>query len=141
MAKQEINSNLSAVLLTVGLMITAVSVNAEHNGFILKHADSDKYQWRQVADDFSLSEYREIYRHNKRVIRSTVRLYSESAAQSIGLPEKARQLIGVATGAASSLLTNHDIRFRLNNEKTFALEVRDPAKNNRALYLNYKLKW
>lgn len=88
-----------------------------------------------------MSEYREIYRHNIRVLRSAVRSYSEGVAESIGLPEKARRLTGVAAGVATNLLTNHDIKIRLNTQKTFALEVRDPAKNDRALLLNYKLKW
>jgi len=135
-------SNLSTVILAAGLMAAAsVTATAENSGSNPEHLDSDKFQWREVTDDVSVSEYRETYRHNQRVLRSTVRLYSESVADSIGLPKKARQFTGVAAGVAASLVSNSDLKFRLNDKKTFALEVRDPNDNDRALFLNYKLEW
>ena len=135
-------SSLSTVIIAAGLMTAATaSVHADSKGSGSNHPDPAKLQWRQVADDVSASEYRKTYRHNKRVLRSAVRLYSESAAESMGLSKKARQLAGAAAGVATSLLTNHDLRFRLNDKKTFVFEVRDPADNDRALFLNYKLKW
>ena len=106
------------------------------------HAEGrDKVQWSPLADDVSLSEYRNTCRHNQRVLRSAVRSYSRSAAQSMGLPKKATQFAEVTAGIATSLLTNQDLKFRLNDKKTFALEVKDPSDNDRALFLNYKLKW
>ncbi|GMQ87386.1 MAG: hypothetical protein BMS9Abin08_0587 [Gammaproteobacteria bacterium] len=141
-AKQEMKSSLPTVILAAGLMTVAiVSAYAESSGSSSKRSDSDKFQWRQVTDDVSVSEYRETYRHNKRVLRSTVRSYSEGAAESLGLPKRASQLAGGAAGVAASLLTNHDLKFRLNDKKTFAFEVRDPVDNDRALFLNYQLKW
>ncbi len=69
------------------------------------------------------------------------RLYFEGVTESMRLPKKARQLAGRAAGAAASLLTNHDLGFRLNDKKTFAFEVRDPADNGRTIFLSYRLKW
>lgn len=136
------NGSFSAAVLIAGLIqITTASVSAELNSSISNQVGSEDFRWLQVTDDISMSEYREMYRHNIRVLRSAVRSYSEGVAESIGLPEKARRLTGVAASVATNLLTNHDIKFRLNTKRTFALEFRDPAKNDRALYLNYKLKW
>lgn len=134
--------SLSILVMAAGLMAIAIaSVHAESKGSGSNRLDPDRLQWRQISDDVSASEYRKTYRHNKRVLRSALKLYSESAAESMGLPETARQLVGGATGVAANLLTNHDVRFGLNDKKTFAFEVRDPADNDRALFLNYKLKW
>jgi hypothetical protein len=128
--------------MAAGLMTVATaSAHAESKGAGSNRPDPAKLQWRQVADDVSASEYRKTYRHNKRVLRSALRLYSEGAAESMGLPKTAQQLAGGAAGVAASLLTNHDLRIRLNDKKTFAFEVRDPVDNDRALFLNYELKW
>lgn len=134
--------NLSTVILAAGVMAVATaSAHAESSGFGSNQTNTDKFQWREVAGEFSPSEYRTTYRHNMRVIRSTVVSYSKDAMKSMGMPESARKLVGGAAGAAASLLTNRDLKFRLNDKKTFALEVQDPIDNNRALFLNYKLKW
>jgi len=123
------------------MTVATVSVHAEGRDSASKYSESDKFQWRQVADGVSINEYRKTYRHNQRVLRAAVRSYSRSAAASMGLPEKATQLAEVTAGVATSLLTNQDLKFRLNDKKTFALEIKDPADNDRALFLNYKLKW
>lgn len=142
MVKQEMKNSLSKVILAAGLVtVAAGSAHAENRGDGSNHPGSGKLQWRQVADNVSASEYRKTYRHNKRVLRSAVRFYSESAAESMGLPEKATRLVGGAAGVAASLVTNHDVKLRLNDKKTFMFEVRDPVDNDRALFLNYRLKW
>lgn len=123
------------------MTVATVSVHAEGRDSASKYSASDKFQWRQIADDVSINEYRKTYRHNQRVLRSAVRSYSRSAAASLGLPEKATQLAEVTAGLATSLLTNQDLKFRLNDKKTFAIEIKDPADNDRTLFLNYKLKW
>ena len=87
------NNSLSIAIVAAGLMMGAtVTTYAENSSSNPEHSDSDKFQWRPVADDVSVSEYRKTWRHNQRVLRSTMRLYSESAAESMGLPKKARQL-------------------------------------------------
>jgi len=133
-------SSLSTVIITAGLMMVATaSVHAESKGSGSDHPY--KLQSRQIAAGVSASEYRKTYPHNKRDLRSALRLYSENAAESMGLPKKAGQLAGGAAGVAASLLTNDGVRFGLNDKKTFSFEVRDPVDNDRALYLSYKLKW
>jgi len=121
------------------MMIATASVHAESKG-----SGSNlpyKLQSRQVAEDVSASEYRKTDPHNKRDLRSALRLYSKNVAESMGLPKKAGQLVGGAAGVAASLLTNHGVKFRLNDKKSFSFEVRDPVDNDRALYVSYKLKW
>ena len=136
------NSSLSIAIVAAGLMMGAtVTTYAENSVSNPEHSDSGKLQWQSIADDVSVSEYRKACRQNKRVLRSTVRSYSESAAESMGLSRKAGQFTGVAAGVAASLISNSDLKFRLNDKKTFAFEVRDPADNDRALFLNYKLRW
>jgi hypothetical protein len=140
MAKKKMKSSLSTVIITAGLMMLATaSVHAESKGSGSNHPY--KLQSRQVAEDVSASEYRKTYPHNKRDLRSALRLYSKNVAESMGLPKKAGQLAGGAAGVAASLLTNHGVNFRLNDKKSFSFEVRDPVDNDRALYLSYKLKW
>jgi hypothetical protein len=140
MAKKKMKSSLSTVIITAGLMMFAtVSVHAESKGSGSNHPY--KLQSRQVAEDVSAGKYRKTYPHNKRDLRSALRLYSENAAASMGLPKKAGQLAGGAAGVAASLLTNHGVNFGLNDKHTFSFEVRDPVDNDRVLYLSYKLKW
>ncbi len=121
------------------MMFATVSVHAESKGSGSNHPY--KLQSRQVAEDVSAGKYRKTYPHNKRDLRSALRLYSENAAASMGLPKKAGQLAGGAAGVAASLLTNHGVNFGLNDKHTFSFEVRDPVDNDRVLYLSYKLKW
>ena len=50
-------SSLSTVIKAAVLMMVATaSVHAESKGSGSNHPDSDKLQWRQVADDVSASE-------------------------------------------------------------------------------------
>jgi hypothetical protein len=135
-------SSLStAIMAAVLMMLATASVHAESKGSGSNHQDPGKSQWRQVADDVSASEYRKTYRHSKRDLRSALSPYSDSAAESMGLPKQAGRLAGGAAGVVASLLTNHGVKIGLNDNNTFAFEVRDPADNDRAMFLSYKLKW
>lgn len=129
------------IVLTTFLSCSCAAVVADDGVPGAGHENSDKYQWRQLDGEFTVNEYRKTYKHNKRMLRSAVKLYSESAAESMGMPRMAGKMVGGAAGMAASVLTNHDVRLGLTESKNFAVQITDPAENDRALFLNYRIKW
>lgn len=92
--------------------------------------------FHSVDRQVSSQEYKELYRHNQKYVRDTLRSYSEQALVSIGIPEKTVNYMGAALG----LVTN-GAKLDLNESRTLAIELKDVGTQERALYFGVNLDW
>ena len=72
----------------------------------------------------------------RRLARQTLTFYSKRTLTSIGVPEAGVEFMGVAVGLAMI-----DAKFHLNTSRTVALELKDVADKDRALFLGIKMDW
>ena len=116
-------------------LCTALSVaNGESRDFEGKPA---RHDWQTVNGDMSPGEYRNSYRHNRRIVRDFVESYSESALTSIGMPKSGIKLMGAAAGLAAG----QDAKLYLNKSKLMAIELKDATEDDRAVFFGIKLDW
>lgn len=119
------------------LLLTACSaVGAEYAGASGPDREFERRPWRKVDANMSPDEYRDRYRENQRLARETLTFYSKRTLTSIGVPEAGVEFMGVAVGLAMN-----DAKFHLNTSRTVALELKDVADKDRALFLGIKMDW
>jgi hypothetical protein len=130
---------VSACLLTTGLTAHAGDSNISLLDLGVKSNESG-YQpqsFHRVETNLSPREYKELYNHNQKVVRDTLRSYSNNVLKKIGIPEEGGHLMGAALG----LVVNDRLGLDLNKSKTLALELEDVDKADRSLYFRIKLGW
>ncbi len=93
-------------------------------------------EWAIVAPDMSPPELRQATLHNQHLLGDTLRTYSENAFTSIGFSKKNIDFMGAAIGLAV-----RDARFHLDDSKLLALELKDVAKDERALFFGINIDW
>ena len=123
-------------MLTAFFLVTSTAVWARDASTFHPERAVEKHHWRNVDTTMSADEYETAYRHNQRMVRDTLKSYSKEALASFGVPEAGVELMGAAVGMAV-----RDARFHLNESKTLALELKDVADDNRALFLGIKMDW
>ena len=125
-------------LITSALLLTACCwVFAADRGSQTSGDKSDRHEWQVVNGDMSSSEYRNAYRHNRRIVRDYFESYAESTLTSIGLPKSGVQYLSAAAGLAAG----QDARFHLYDSKIIALEIKDTTEDDRAVYFGIKIDW
>jgi len=82
-------------------------------------------------------EYEAAASHNQKIVRNTLRSYSNDALKMIGIPEQGVNLIG----AAAAGLATRGARLNLNRSKTLTLEFKDVDDSERTLYFGVNLDW
>ena len=130
---------VSACLLTTGLTAHAGDSNISLLDLGVKSNESG-YQpqsFHRVETNLSPREYKELYNHNQKVVRDTLRSYSNNVLKKIGIPEEGGHLMGAALG----LVVNDRLGLDLNKSKTLALELNDVGNSERAIYLRVNLDW
>jgi hypothetical protein len=84
----------------------------------------------------SLQENEKIFRHNQHYLRDALKSYSKQTLRSIGLSDETVDLIGATLGLATK-----GAKLNLNESKTLAIDFKDVATHDRALYFGYSLDW
>lgn len=103
----------------------------------LAFADQPRLKWHSVDADMGAEEYRQVYRENQDQLRNFVEDYSEASLVSLGVPKRGVNLIGAVAGAA----VTQEATFYLNDGKSWAIDIRDAAEDDRAVYFGLKLDW
>jgi len=103
----------------------------------------DSFQWgfRQpqlqgVDTNVPLDEYEAASRHNRKVVRNSLRTFARDSLELMGIPEQGVNVIGAAVGLATS-----GAKLDLNRSKTLKLELRDLNDSARTLYFGVNLDW
>jgi hypothetical protein len=99
--------------------------------------DTQPFELQAVGAEMTVDEYRQASRNNQKQIRHFVTSYSESTLLSLGLPNKGIHLMGAVVGAAAT----QNATLYLNDEKSFAIDIKDAAQDDRAIYFGFKLDW
>lgn len=85
----------------------------------------------------TVDQYRQASHSNQQQIRHFVESYSENTLLSLGVPKTGINLIGAVAGAA----VTQNATVYLNDQKSFAIDIKDAAQDDRAIYFGYKLSW
>ena len=99
--------------------------------------DIQRFQLQAVGAEMTVDEYRQASRNNQQQIRNFVTSYSESTLLSLGIPKKGVHMMGAVVGAAAT----QNATLYLNDEKSFAIDIKDAAQDDRAIYFGFKLDW
>ena len=119
-------------LLTGSLCLSAGELNLSLTG-----NDDERVRWDAAELDMSTQEYKKASRRNVRLVRDFVRSYSADALSAVGVPDR-----GVAVlGTAASFAVTREAGVYLNQEKSFALKLRDATDSDRMLFLGFEKSW
>lgn len=129
MIRTKILSGIKNVLL--GTLLVAGGITAG------QAQDSQSIELLSVDADMTVGEYRQACRDNQRQIRQFVESYSENTLLSLGLPKRGVHMMGALAGAAAT----QNATLYLNDEKSFAIDIKDAAQDDRAIYFGFKLDW
>ena len=89
-----------------------------------------------IDDNSSLQDNEKTYHRNQRYLRETLKSYSKQTFRSFGLSDQTADLMGATLGLAAK-----GAKLNLNESKTFAIELKDVATHDPALYFGYNLAW
>ncbi len=92
---------------------------------------------QNVGANMSVDEYRQACHDNQKQVRNFVESYSESTLLSLGVPKAGVNMLGAVAGAA----VTQNATLYLNDRKFFAIDIKDAAQEDRAIYLGFKLDW
>jgi hypothetical protein len=130
-------SRYGAAVLAVCLLSTVPAARA---GELSDPATVDLNQPAQlqsVTENMSPEEYRKAYRRNQRMLRHAVTAYSRDELRSLGVPEAAVNLMGVA----ARLAVDQDAKFTLGSSRLMAIELSDVAADDRSVLFGINLRW
>lgn len=123
-------------LVLVLMLAGSPAVCAEYRGSHAAGYEKQQSRWLTIDADMSPSEYRRVYRQNRRQVVDFMEFHSKRALASTGISERAIGVVGTA-----ALLPVRDTRFHLNSSKTMAVEFQDVMGGDRTLLLEFKKKW
>lgn len=97
----------------------------------------ERYHWRPIDVSMSADEYNRAYRDNQDQLLDFVEDYSESTLMALGIPRKGVHMMGALAGAAIT----QDATLYLNSNKSLALDIKNAAEDDRAIYIGFKVDW
>jgi len=124
-------------LFLMAAIFLPASVHSAAPNAIGEPSNTQRYQLHDVNADMSTEKYRQTYRKNQGNLRRFVKDFSESGLVSLGIPRRGIQFLGAVAAAA----VTQDATLYLNSSKFLALEVKDAADEDRAVYLGVKVRW
>lgn len=99
--------------------------------------DIQPVELQSLGADMTADEYRQAYQNNQKRILRFIESYSENTLLSLGVPKKGIHMMGAVAGAA----VTQNATLYLNDEKSFAIDIKDAAEDDRAIYFGFKLDW
>ena len=119
-------------------LLMAAQLHAEELTFLVGESSIDRPQYLQTfTAGMSDQQYRRTYKKNQHRIGKLIKSYSENALLSAGIPKAGIKVLGVAAGLAA----NRDATLYLNKSHILALQFKDMANDNRALFFGVKMDW
>jgi hypothetical protein len=119
-------------------LLIGTSANAQNPLLVVGQPDHvEKYHWRSIDVGMSDEEYRRAYRDNQDQLLDFVEDYSESTLMAMGMPRKGVHMMGAVAGAAIT----QEATLYLNSSKSLALDIKNAAEDDRAIYIGFELDW
>jgi hypothetical protein len=126
-------NSIIALLLLAGWTF---NVHAADRGINFLDLMKEQDYFQDTGNSASMQEYEKISARNRKIVIGNLKSYSESALESIGIPEEGIDFMGMALGIAFT-----DSKIHLNKSKTFALEIKEATDAERTLHLGIDLDW
>ena len=128
---------IRTITIASAFLLTAFSiVHAADKKIALPDLGSDHPYIQGIDMNSSHREYQEIYNHNRKIVKQSLRSYTLNALDMTGIPRH-----GILFMAAAYDLATDGARLDLNKSKTLALEFNDVGDSARAMYLRVNLDW
>ncbi len=119
-------------------LLASAQLHAEDTVFSVGKSAIDRPDyWQTFSTSMSDQQYRNTYKNNQRQMGKFLKSYSENTLLSVGIPKAGIKILGVAAGLA----TNRDATLYLNKSRILALQVKDAANDNRAMFIGIKMDW
>jgi hypothetical protein len=129
------NLTIKLRLAPVTLLVMCASSFAE--SVSAGEVNSSNTRIRHFDVSMDADEYRESYQENRHHIQKYLTSHSEKALTSLGLSSDSVHILGAIVGSAAT----QDATLYLNSSKSLAIDVKDAAADDRAIYFGYRLKW
>lgn len=100
-------------------------------------SDDEQLSLRSVDATMTADEYREAYRSNQHRVRRFIKSYSENTLVSLGIPRRGVHALGIVAGAA----VTQEASFYLDSGKFMAIDIKDAAQEDRAVFFAIKHRW
>jgi hypothetical protein len=100
-------------------------------------SDDEQLSLRSVDATMTADEYRDAYRSNQHRIRRFIKSYSENSLISLGIPRQGVHALGILAGAA----VTQEASLYLNSGKSMAIDIKDAAQDDRAVFFAIKHRW
>jgi hypothetical protein len=134
---------IRTIILTAAILLTLPTAHAQGNNESIPGTGPDPYSWgfRQqqlqgVDVNAAPHEYETLTKRNQKILKNTLRSYTNNTLKSIGMPEQGITLVGSAVG-----LLTQGVKLNLNESRTLALELKDVNDSERTLYFGVSLDW
>jgi len=132
-----LTQKLPAPLFLLTALLLSTSVFSSELNVIGEPVNARHFQFHRVDADMDVDKYRQTYRRNQGKLLRLVKDYSESHLISLGVPRKGVHFLGAVAAAA----VTQDATFYLNSSKLLAIEVKDAAEEDRAIFFGAKFRW
>lgn len=106
----------------------------EKTMFAMTSADSS--QWQQTRDGMQTHDYRRSTRQNQEIVQRSLSDWASRKLADSGAYGPALGILGATLDLAAN-----DRRYHLNETGTMGLLLRDSARSDRAVLLEYRTSW
>jgi hypothetical protein len=125
------------IIITIAILLATIPLaRAEGMDASLLNLAFEHRYLHSIDTNISPREYDEIYKKNQRVVMKSVRSYSESVLESLGMPRQGMGLMSTILG-----LVFDEARLNLNESKTLGLEIKDIRGSDPTVYFGVNLDW
>jgi hypothetical protein len=126
-----IRRGIATLCILGGMPLYSAGIAANQSG------EAEHFQLRSVDATMTADEYEQAYKSNQRHILKFVKAYSENTLSALGVPKFGVEALGAVAGAA----VTQESTVYLNAGKSLAIDIKDAAQDDRAIYFAIKRKW
>jgi len=125
------------IIITISIFLATIPLaRAEDADASLPNLVLEHQYLHRIDTHITPREYDQICKKNQRLVLKSLRSYSESALESLGMPHQGLGLMRAALG-----LVFNETRLNLNESKTLSLEIKNVTDSNPAVYFGVNLDW
>jgi len=96
-----------------------------------------RYDLTGYQSSMDADEYRNTYQENRHRLQKYITHQSEDSLVSLGLSRNNVHMLGAIAGAAAT----QNARVYINDSRSLAIDVKDAAAEDRAVFLGVKIDW
>jgi hypothetical protein len=128
---------LRTMIITITVLLATIPLaRSEDADVSLPNLALENQSLHRIDTNTTPRKYDKICKENQRLVLKSLRSYSESALESLGMPQQGMGLVSATLG-----LVFNEARLNLNKSKTLSLEIKDVTDSNPTVYFGVNLDW